>query len=345
MNSKHLKLLIALIALLVLANIGIQFWQPHPAATPTIGKKPRVQPTLPAPKQYAQTPFDWHSVVLESNLWKISKAGQPDSYLLGTIHIGKANAQISPALAQLISQSQKIITEVPADIPESTQQSLVQAMLSDTPLSQKMGSRAFNALKQHIRSYPNAEPLLQSLDQLHPWAVLLNTLSLREANESNETGVDNLIVSQAIAQHKPRGSLESHIEVLAYFHVLPEELIIAGLNDWVQHPKKDNDKIIFKAYADGDFARTPALLQKDTEFDPESSLSQAQQQQLADWFVQQLIVARNRNWLPKIQAETAKQPTLFAVGTAHLVGNQGLIMLLRHNGYQVEPMPKLAVWQ
>ena len=283
--------------------------------------------------------------MLESNLWKISKAGQPDSYLLGTIHIGKANAQISPALAQLISQSQKIITEVPADIPESTQQSLVQAMLSDTPLSQKMGSRAFNALKQHIRSYPNAEPLLQSLDQLHPWAVLLNTLSLREADESNETGVDNLITAQAIAQHKPRGSLESHIEVLAYFHVLPEELIIAGLNDWVQHPKKDNDKIIFKAYADGDFARTPALLQKDTEFDPESSLSPAQQQQFADWFVQQMIVARNRNWLPKIQAEAAKQPTLFAVGTAHLVGNQGLIMLLRNNGYQVEPMPKLAVWQ
>ncbi len=215
MNSKHLKLLIALIALLVLANIGIQFWQPHPATAPQTAKKSRVQTTLPAPKQYAQTPFDWHSVVLESNLWKISKAGQPDSYLLGTIHIGKANAQISPALAQLISQSQKIITEVPADIPESTQQSLVQAMLSDTPLSQKMGSRAFNALKQHIRSYPNAEPLLQSLDQLHPWAVLLNTLSLREADESNETGVDNLITAQAIAQHKPRGSQESHIEVLA----------------------------------------------------------------------------------------------------------------------------------
>lgn len=346
MNSKHLKLLIAFIALLILANIGIQFW--HPNTAPQANQKSRPaspKTTLPAPKQYSQTPFDWHSVKLASNLWKISKAGQPDSYLLGTIHIGKANAQISPALAQLISQSQKIITEVPADIPESTQQSLAQAMISDTPLTQKMGKRAFTALQQHIRSYPNAEPIAQNLDHLHPWAVFLTTLSLREANESNETGVDNLITAQAIAQHKPRGSLESHIEALAYFHVLPEELIIAGLNDWVQHPKKDDDKIIAAAYAQGNFAQIPALLQKDTEFDPESSLSQAQQQQLADWFVQQLIIARNRNWLPKIQAETAKQPTLFAVGTAHLVGNQGLIMLLRNNGYQVEPMPKLAVWQ
>ena len=86
-------------------------------------------------------------------------------------------------------------------------------------------------------------------------------------------------------------------------------------------------------------------MQKDTEFDPESNLSREQQKQLADWFVQQMIVARNRNWLPKIQAEAAKKPTLFAVGTAHLIGNQGLIMLLRESGYQVEPLPKLAVWQ
>ena len=39
MNSKHLKLLIALIALLVLANIGIQFWQPPPR-TQTIRPNP-----------------------------------------------------------------------------------------------------------------------------------------------------------------------------------------------------------------------------------------------------------------------------------------------------------------
>ena len=85
--------------------------------------------------------------------------------------------------------------------------------------------------------------------------------------------MDNLIVSQAIAQHKPRGSLESHIEALAYFHILPEELIIAGLNDWAKRPQKDDDKIIAEAYTNGNFAQIPALMQKDTEFDPESSLT------------------------------------------------------------------------
>lgn len=346
MNSKHLKLLIAFIALLILANISIQFWQPNSATLKSPSQsKSRNAPSLPAPKQYAQTPFDWHSVQLESNLWKISKAGQPDSYLLGTIHIGKANARISPALAQLVNQSQKIITEVADDIPESTQQIIVQAMISDTPLSQKLGSAPFAALKKRILTYPNAEAFAQNLDQYHPWAAFLATLSLREAGDSNETGVDNLITAQAAEQRKPRGNLEQHIEVLSYFRILPEELVIAGLADWAQRPKKNDDKVIAEAYANGDFVQTPALLQKDTEFDPESSLSREQQQQLADWFVQQMIVARNRNWLPKIQAEAAKQPTLFAVGTAHLIGNQGLIMLLRESGYQVEPLPKLAVWQ
>ena len=56
MNSKHLKLLIALIALLVLANIGIQFWQPHPLPPPPNRQKsprpnhpPRTQTIRPNP--------------------------------------------------------------------------------------------------------------------------------------------------------------------------------------------------------------------------------------------------------------------------------------------------------
>lgn len=33
--------------------------------------------------------LNWQQPKLTSNIWKISKEGQPDSYLLGTIHMGK----------------------------------------------------------------------------------------------------------------------------------------------------------------------------------------------------------------------------------------------------------------
>jgi uncharacterized protein len=47
---------------------------------------------------------------------------------------------------------------------------------------------------------------------------------------------------------------------------------------------------------------------------------------------------RNENWVPKIEAMAAVNSSLFAVGAAHLVGDYGLIALLRKKGYTVTPV-------
>ena len=45
---------------------------------------------------------------------------------------------------------------------------------------------------------------------------------------------------------------------------------------------------------------------------------------------------RNERWLPKIQTAMSKAPTLFVFGAGHLVGQYGVIQLLRDAGYEVE---------
>lgn len=47
---------------------------------------------------------------------------------------------------------------------------------------------------------------------------------------------------------------------------------------------------------------------------------------------------RNKNWMPKIVAAISSRPTLIAVGLAHLCYKTGVIMLLRAEGYRVEPV-------
>ncbi len=48
-----------------------------------------------------------------------------------------------------------------------------------------------------------------------------------------------------------------------------------------------------------------------------------------------LMVARNHNWLPEIEAAATKGPVVVAVGALHLSGDQGLLYLLQQDGYTI----------
>jgi len=54
---------------------------------------------------------------------------------------------------------------------------------------------------------------------------------------------------------------------------------------------------------------------------------------------QRLLVERNRNWMPKIEALFSR-PThaLVIVGAAHLVGPDGLLAMLKAKGYTGDQM-------
>lgn len=53
-----------------------------------------------------------------------------------------------------------------------------------------------------------------------------------------------------------------------------------------------------------------------------------------------IVDARNQLWLPRIEKMALEKPTFFAVGAGHLGGKNGIIMLLRKQGYIVEPITK-----
>jgi len=54
--------------------------------------------------------------------------------------------------------------------------------------------------------------------------------------------------------------------------------------------------------------------------------------------MERLAYKRNRQWMDKITMTLPVQSVLVGVGAAHLVGEQGLIKLLRDRGYTVEPV-------
>ena len=51
-----------------------------------------------------------------------------------------------------------------------------------------------------------------------------------------------------------------------------------------------------------------------------------------------LLDNRNKKWISKIEAFAKEQPTFFGVGAGHLAGENGVITLLREEGYKVSPL-------
>lgn len=311
-----------------------------------------IQPLLPetappAAKQYPRETIDWHTPKLTSNLWKISRPGQPDSYLLGTIHVGPAQAEMNPAITRLVSANSKIITEIPENISPKENETIAYVMQSKTPLRQKIGASRYNALEERIRKLPGGSSLADGLDRLHPWAVFLAILPL-DSNLNRETGVETFIYREANRQGKPQDALETPSGAVMYFALINDSLATAALEDWARRTDRKTEQEeheLLQAYQNGNFEQIPVLLEESTAYDNLSLMTAEQQQALGTWLKQDLIVARNRNWLPKIKQESARQRTLFAVGSMHLAGSNGLIALLRRDGYTVTPEPKLPVWQ
>ena len=73
----------------------------------------------------------------------------------------------------------------------------------------------------------------------------------------------------------------------------------------------------------GDVAAVEKILLADLRNDPQ--------------LYQRLLVERNRNWLPKLEALFARsRPAFVVVGAAHLVGPDGVVAMLKAKGYSVE---------
>ena len=109
---------------------------------------------------------------------KFSKEGQPDSYLLGTIHMGKTNQTLSSDAVKLLQSTNQLTTEVdplPDSSPETKKmyQKYFKEVMSTEPLSRKLGKTDFRLLQEIYSKNEESRPITRIADKLHPWAALV----------------------------------------------------------------------------------------------------------------------------------------------------------------------------
>ena len=145
-----------------------------------------------------------------------------------------------------------------------------------------------------------------------------------------QNGIDSWFQAEATRQGKPVGGLESvafQANLLMQSGSLEEQ--IKSLMCLVENIDLNlmllND--LTEAYHKQDLEGVATAM--DTEMDDGCAA-------LPDGESEALLYMRNERWVKQMPSIMRQHPTLFAVGAAHLIGDRGVLELLRQAGYTVE---------
>ncbi|MEW5979711.1 MAG: TraB/GumN family protein [Acidobacteriota bacterium] len=265
----------------------------------------------------------------KSCLWKV-RSKTSVMYLLGSIHILKKEAYpLSPAIEEAFNDSRKLVVEV--DLDGEGQNATRALMLSKglysggRTLSQTISSQAFEKAKVACRE------LGLSLDRMSffkPWllAITLTALKLQTLGFDPEYGIDKYFSDKARTTGKSIIGLETLEYQVGRFEAMSEQLqesLLLQTLDELETVESEFDQIV-NSWSKGDLTGLETLLESFKEY-PEA--------------YQLLLVERNRNWMPQIESLLKdKQNCLVVVGAAHLIGEDGLVRMLKDRGYSPEQL-------
>lgn len=263
-------------------------------------------------------------------LWKATGRGGV-VYLAGSVHMLSQNYYpLDPALETSFKESDLLVEEVDLNemlAPEAQLQILTRGMLPGDQTLDKVLSPPTYALVNKTAGGLGAP--MEALHRFKPWmlAVALEGLVLQQGGFDPNLGLDKHFYDLAQSGGKQVQGLETAEYQLSRF----DDMTMAQQDRFLADTLKelDTEKASVSQLADawkvGDAATVERIVLSDLKSDPV--------------MYQRLLVERNRNWLPKLDALFSRRGRAFVVvGAAHLVGPDGLLRMLKAKGYTIEQM-------
>lgn len=259
--------------------------------------------------------------------WEVS--GQHNTvYLLGSIHLLPTGDRSLPAITEgAYLDAEKVVEEINIVAATAELTGPAAMALQTLPQGQKLSDVLGPELYGRLQKAAAAQFIdVDFLSRMQPWYVALNLMQARllRAGFNPTDGVDYQIAMRAQADHKPLVGLETAVEQLSIFARMPmdeqRQFLSATIDDTDMGAELTG---IAAAWRRGDLQQLEALLRSGAEESPD--------------FFKSLTTDRNLKWLPKIEAMLAdpKDDYLVVTGALHMVGEQGLVELLRRKGYKV----------
>jgi uncharacterized protein len=246
-------------------------------------------------------------------------------YLLGSIHVLRlGDYPLAPALLEAYGNAKSILMEVNLEEISSAQvqeEMLTSAVLSDGRTLPDVLGQARYARAAALAHEAGVE--LSLFDQFAPWfaAEAISQLQLAQLGFQPDAGVEMYFMERARNDGKSVAGLETVHDQISLFQNMPldtqAEYLASSLEQAHDLPKEVDSMV--RAWQRGDMQWFENQLQSEFGRDPR--------------LYQSVLGARNRKWVPKIEALLNDDKNyLVIVGTGHLAGQGSVIDLLKKDG-------------
>ncbi len=262
-------------------------------------------------------------------LWKASSKVNT-IHLFGSIHFGSTEMYPLPdVVTKAYDSSDALIVEV--NTRQTDQKAMAQTLMQfgSYPQGETVQKHLSPETWEKLTQAAKKQQLdLLKLQSQKPWLISLSlaTLAIQKSGFSPEFGIDQYFITGAEGK-KPILELENtqqQMNLLSTFSMIEQNRLLVETLDQLEEATT-YFRSLLDAWQTGDAPRLKDLVQSETDTDPNAKL-----------LYDALFTKRNRMMTDKIIKLSESGENYFVVvGAGHLVGDEGIVELLRGKGYEV----------
>ncbi len=256
-------------------------------------------------------------------LWKISGNGLTESsYLFGTIH-ATCDATLDAETLKALDETKQLYLEIDMDDPTMQMKMMQGIMMKDgVTISSMVSEKDFVIIDEFLQK--NIGMSAKMINTFKPF--MLNSMLLPKLLDCEFQSVEMELMKVTQNQNEEIYGLETIDDQLQIFDNIPyqeqvDELLKTAQSDLSK--EKGEMKKLMEVYESKDIEKMLVVMEES-----ENKISADNKDVL--------LINRNKNWIPVIENVIKTTSTFFGVGAAHLAGDEGVIKLLRKQGYTVE---------
>lgn len=260
-----------------------------------------------------------------SNLWKVEGNGIHTSYLFGTMHlIPQSDFVLKEKVKDAFKHSELVVLEINMASPEFMQDVMALGYFQDgDQLKTYMDDSEYELLDTYLKEKTGQG--MEVYNSVKP-AMLLSVIMMASMDEALAS-FEGSLMSMAKDQNKLIEGFETYAsQMKIYNEVYTYERQIDDMIEIIEKPA-ENAKILnkmIKLYAAEDIEGLYTYMDVYMKGDAE--------------VITKLLDERNNNWIPQIAKFSKEKPTFYGFGAGHLGGDQGVVNLLKQQGYSVTPV-------